>query len=157
MAQENVPMKTMKTLMILSPLHKAIRQVDIHLAEHTRALGVSNTEGHLLTYLASYAPCPISELHRVFGLKRSTLTSLLDRLESRGLVRRKSHPEDRRSLLVALRPGGRRLAGKLHALVNGFEDKVLAAVKPAHLAGFRKVLETIERVSEVEVRPTAKR
>ena len=145
----------MEPLVVLSPIHRALRQVDLCLEGPVRNLGVSNTEGHLLTYLASYAPCPISELHRVFGLKRSTLTSLLDRLEARGLVRRKSHPEDRRSLMVILRPEGRRLARKINAVVKGFEAKVLAEVKPGHLAGFRRVLEAVEKVAAVEVRPSA--
>lgn len=145
----------MEPLVVLSPLHRAIRQVDLYLEGQARNLGVSNTEGHILTYLVSYAPCPISELHRVFGLKRSTLTSLLDRLESRGLVRRKSHPEDRRSLMVTLRPGGMSLARKLYAMVKRFETKVLAELKPVHLAGFRQVLDAVERLSEIRVRPQA--
>ena len=145
----------MEPLVVLSPIHRALRQVDLCLERPVRNLGVSNTEGHLLTYLANYAPCPISELHRVFGLKRSTLTSLLDRLESRDLVRRTLHPEDRRSLMVILRPEGGRLARKINAVLKGFEARVLAEVKPGHLAGFRRVLEAVEKVAAVEVRPSA--
>ncbi len=68
----------------LSPLHKASRQLSVYLESQTRDLGVSPSEGHVLTYLRRYAPAPIGELVRVFGIKQSTFTSLLDRLERAG-------------------------------------------------------------------------
>ncbi|HEX2642293.1 MAG TPA: MarR family transcriptional regulator, partial [Thermoanaerobaculia bacterium] len=71
----------------LSPLHKASRQISVYLESHTRELGVSPAEGHVLTYLRSYAPTPIGDLVRVFGIKQSTFTSMLDRLEEAGFVR----------------------------------------------------------------------
>jgi len=142
----------MKPLVILSPIHRSTRQLDLYLDRQTRALGVSSTEGHLLTYLLSYAPCPISELHRVFGLKRSTLTSLLDRLEEGGLLSRKPHPRDRRSLMISLSGRGKTLAKKLYALVAGFEQQVLDRLKPNQLKGFHQVMEVIEKVTEIKVR-----
>ena len=80
----------MEPLRLLSPIHKATRQIHLHLEPEFRRLGVSTVEGHLLSYLLGYGPCPITELNRVFGFKRSTATSILDRLETRGLVMRKS-------------------------------------------------------------------
>ena len=71
-------------LEFLSPLHKASRQISMYLEANTKELGVSPLEGHILTYLRKYAPAPINELVRVFGIKQSTFTSLLDRLEKVG-------------------------------------------------------------------------
>ena len=93
-------------LEFLSPLHRASRQISIYLEAHTRALGVSPGEGHLLTYLGGYAPASVVELVRVFGMKQSTLTSMLDRLERAGLVRREVNPADRRSFLIHLTRAG---------------------------------------------------
>jgi DNA-binding transcriptional ArsR family regulator len=84
-------------LEFLSPLHKASRQITVYLEAHTRELGVSPGEGHFLSYLRSYSPAPVGELVRVFGIKQSTFTSLLDRLEKAGLIRREMNPGDRRS------------------------------------------------------------
>lgn len=142
----------MKTLQILSPLHKAMRQIDLHLEASVKAMGVSNPEGHLITYLARYAPCPISELHRVFGFKRSTLTSMLDRLEARALIRRRAHAEDRRSLLIALRPKGEALAREVRKRLLVLEKKILARMKPSQVAGFQAVLEAVDAVTAVTVR-----
>jgi DNA-binding MarR family transcriptional regulator len=142
----------LKPLKILSPLHKAMRQIDLHLEASVKAMGVSNPEGHLITYLARYAPCPISELHRVFGFKRSTLTSMLDRLEARALIRRQAHTGDRRSLLIALRPKGKALAKEVRKRLLTLENKILAQMKTNHVAGFQAAMEAVDRVTAVTVR-----
>src|SRR5215212_6058098 len=96
-------------LEFLSPLHKASRQISVYLETHTRELGVSPAEGHVITYLGSYGHVQVGELVRVFGMKQSTLTSMLDRLERAGLVHRDPHPDDRRSFLVNVHEDGAEL------------------------------------------------
>ena len=49
-------------LHLLSPIHRAYRQVGTYLEARCRALGVSNPEGHLLTYLGSYSPAPVGDI-----------------------------------------------------------------------------------------------
>jgi len=142
----------MEPLKILSPIHKATRQVDLYLAKHTSKLGLNNTEAHLVTYLLSYGPCPITETHRVFGLKRSTLTSMLDRLESRGLLCRKANPEDRRSFVINLTRKGKTVGQKLRDLVETFEEQVLRELTRSQINGFLKVMEAVDKVTEVNVR-----
>lgn len=143
-------------LLLLSPIHRATRQVGLYLEGRTAALGVSNDEGHLLTYLRRYGPCAIAELHRVFGIKRSTLTSMLDRLEQRELVVRDLDPEDRRSFRVGLTRGGRSVGGSLETVLQDFERKVRARIRKADLEGFQNVLRAIAEVTRVEVRPERK-
>ena len=143
------------TLRILSPIHKATRQIGLHLAEKTANLGVSNDEGHLLSYLESYSPAPIYELQRVLGHRPSTLTGLIDRLQRRGLVRREPNPEDGRSFLITLTGSGRELAGRVSGMVRQFEANVLTGVDERALEGFREVMDAIGGVARVEIRPDA--
>ncbi|OGF98966.1 MAG: hypothetical protein A3F83_13085 [Candidatus Glassbacteria bacterium RIFCSPLOWO2_12_FULL_58_11] len=142
----------MDALKILSPIHKATRQIGLHLEQKTRRLGVSNIEGHLLTYLLSYAPCPIAELNRVFGLKRSTLTSILDRLEERRLISRTVNPADRRSWLVQIQPAGADIARRLRSVLEEFEAEIIGLLGQEDLRSFNRVMETIARVTAVELR-----
>ena len=52
-----------------------------------------------------------------------TMTSLLDTLERRGLIRRTPHPADRRKLLIDLTPAARRLVDAMLPRVHaGFRD-----------------------------------
>jgi DNA-binding MarR family transcriptional regulator len=139
-------------LQFLSPIHKASRQISIYLERATIELGVSPAEGHLLSYLRTYAPCPLSELERVFGHKRSTLTSMLDRLSDRGLLTRHVNPDDRRSFTIELTPDGRKLAGKLQKLLEGFEQSLKERISDKQMAGFHAVMEAIADVTDVRVR-----
>jgi DNA-binding MarR family transcriptional regulator len=139
-------------LEFLSPLHKASRQITLYLEAHTRALGVSPLEGHLLTYLASYAPAPIGELVRVFGIKQSTFTSMLDRLEQAGLLRREINGSDRRSFLIHITDQGRALAGRLNALLESLEAEIRAHVSPHDVVGFQAVASAVEEVTRVRLR-----
>lgn len=90
----------------------------------------------------------------MFGHRKSTLTSLLDRLEERGLIRRDVHPEDRRSFVVSLTPRGRKLATRVRAVTEEFEARVRDGVTAKDLEGFRRVMDSIANVTQVELKPT---
>lgn len=139
------------TTTYLSPLHRAMRQIALWFEERMPD-GLAASEGHLLTYLLSYAPCPVSELVRVFGSKHSTMTSVLDRLEARGLVERKDNPNDRRSFHVALTRKGKTAAEKVNVLVQELEGAIDARVNERAQAGFRKVIEAVGEATQVDVR-----
>ncbi len=142
----------MKPLKIVSPLHKAMRQMSLHLGEAVRAQGMEGADGHLLSYLAVYGPCRIAELRKVFGHKPSTLTSLLDRLERRHWIVRSIDPEDRRGFLIEATTEGARVGSDARQVVESFERSVLARVKSKDLDGFQRVLAALGDVTQVNLR-----
>jgi MarR family transcriptional regulator, organic hydroperoxide resistance regulator len=136
----------------LSPLHKASRQISVYLESRTSELGVSPIEGHVLTYLRSYAPGSIGDLVRVFGIKQSTFTSLLDRLERGGFVRRVINPDDRRSFLVHITDKGTDLATRLTRLLRNLEDEIRDQVGSRDVKGFHAVMGAVDQVTRVRLR-----
>ncbi len=140
----------------LSPIHKASRQITIYLERASAELGVSPVEGHLLSYLKTYSPCPVSEIERVFGHKPSTLTSILDRLAERNLLTREINVSDRRSFTIELTSDGRKLAGKLQKILEAFEKRVQERITGREIAGFRAVMEAIAQVTDVNLREKEK-
>ena len=72
--------------------------------------GISQPESLVIMHLHASGPSTINAVHRAFLHRRSTLTSVLDRLESKGLVRRGTAPGDRRSVRLELTPRGTRAA-----------------------------------------------
>jgi len=139
-------------LEFLSPLHKASRQISVYLEADTHQLGLSPIEGHVLTFLRSYAPTPIGELVRVFGIKQSTFTSLLDRLEQAGLVSREINRGDRRSFLIHISDEGRELAERLNRRLESLEAEIRARVSPGDVEGFRAVMGAVEEITRVRLR-----
>ncbi len=136
----------------LSPLHKASRQTSMHLEARTRELGVSSIEGHVLTYLRSYSPATIGELVRIFGIKQSTFTSVLDRLEEAGLVRREINREDRRSFLIHISEEGHKLAERVNLLLEILEDEIRERVSSRDVKGFHAVMGAVEEITRVRLR-----
>lgn len=139
-------------LQFLSPLHKASRQISVYLETHTRELGVSPMEGHVLTYLRSYAPTPIGELVRVFGIKQSTFTSLLDRLEKAGFLSREINREDRRSFLIHISEAGRELAERLNRCLETLEQEIRERVAARDVEGFQAVMGAVDEITRVRLR-----
>jgi len=139
-------------LRYLSPIHKAVRQIALYLEPKCAALGVSPAEGHLLSYLRTYAPCPITEIVRVFGIRPSTMTSILERLDGRGLLTREPDPEDRRSVRISLTREGRVVADRINRLVRDLEGRIGTRVGQRELAGFRSVMGAVEAATGVQIR-----
>jgi len=136
----------------LSPIHRAVRQITLFLEPKCAALGVSPAEGHLLSYLGSYAPCPIGEVVRVFGIRPSTMTSILERLDQKGLLTREPDPEDRRSVRITLTREGKVVAERINRLVRALEERIGTRVRPRERAGFRSVMGAVEAATGVQVR-----
>jgi len=138
-----------KPLRYLSPIHKAARQVGVHMERQMEGTGLAPQEGHLLSYLRSYAPCPIAEVVTVFGLRGSTATAVLDRLEERGLMTRTPNPDDRRSFLLELTAEGKRVAEQVQELVEKLENAIARRITKEDEEGFRKVMAAIEAATNV--------
>jgi len=137
-------------LTFLSPLHKASRQISVYLEGRTSELGVTPSEGHILTYLRGYGPVTVGDLVRVFGIKQCTLTRMLDRLQQAGLVRREVNPDDRRSLVLRLSERGNDLARRLNRILEALEAEVRERVGARDVKGFHAVMGAVEEVTRPE-------
>ena len=59
----------------------------------------------------------ISDLGEKAQLEKSTMTSLIDRMEGAGLLKREDHPTDRRSYRILLKSRGKEMEEKLDKVV----------------------------------------
>ncbi len=69
----------------------------------------NGAQGKILYVLWQHDHISIIELSNLTGLANTTLTSMLDRMEAAGLLRRLSDPKDRRKNLIALTEKARQL------------------------------------------------
>ena len=74
-------------------------------------LDLSPPQGHALRLLVT--PRPMGELARLMHCDNSNITGIIDRLEERGLVERRSAEQDRRVRLIGLTPDGERIRERL--------------------------------------------
>jgi DNA-binding MarR family transcriptional regulator len=97
-----------------------------------RHLGIGITEAQTMSNLVVHTSMGQTELADALGITTSSVTSLIDRMEDSGLVRRQPHPRDRRRTVVQLTKYGlevveRTRAWFLHAF-DGIEDARLDEV-----------------------------
>jgi DNA-binding MarR family transcriptional regulator len=112
--------------------------------DELREQQLTQGEAHILALLAESSPLTVAELHRGLAHKRSTLTSILDRLADRNLITRKVGESDRRTFVVSLTSKGRKLAQRVHLHFAALEKRVTQKVKPADVQAFRRVLAILE-------------
>ena len=77
------------------------------------------------------------------GVDKSTLTSLLDRLEREGLVVRRADPRDRRARIPAVTDRGREVQERVAHERERAEAAVLSAFSPDESALLRALLERL--------------
>jgi DNA-binding MarR family transcriptional regulator len=76
-------------------------------------LELSPTQCHVLHLIEPDRPIPMGQLAETLACDASNVTGLVDRLESRGLVRRRPSSGDRRVKVLVLTPTGERLRALL--------------------------------------------
>jgi DNA-binding MarR family transcriptional regulator len=92
-------------------------------------------------------PTPMGRIADVLCCDGSTVTWIVDRLEQRGLVERRSDPADRRVRLVALTPEGRRIRDEIRTRFA--EPPAAIAQLPA---GYQRALRDIVRRALAQTR-----
>jgi DNA-binding MarR family transcriptional regulator len=131
-------------LRFIPHVHRATHRIGLHI-ERLGSPAVSQGEAHILAHMAAHPDSTVADVHRAFAHKRSTLTSILDRLEARGFIVRATDPRDRRSFRIKLTRKGRTVAGRVSRHLEAFEDRVLQRASPRDLQAFRRVLDALER------------
>jgi MarR family transcriptional regulator, organic hydroperoxide resistance regulator len=117
------------------------------LAAQLADLDLTASEINALANLADGRSLTVSELAAVTGTKPSTLTSVLDRLERRGQIRRGPAPGDRRAVLVELTTSGRPTAATIRRAVTDLEQRALAGLPADAIAVLRAALQALAQVS----------
>lgn len=108
----------------------------------------NGAQGHILYVLWQEDNLPIVELARRTGLAKTTLTSMLDRMESQGHITRCYSTEDRRQIRIKLTDSARKLEKKYWEVSDemsllfykGFTDEEIMSLD----AGLERILHNLE-------------
>ncbi len=133
-----------KPLRLIPEVHRATHRIGIFLD----SLGITQGEGHILSHLAVSGDTSIAELHRALAHRRSTLTSILDRLAERKFITRESDPNDRRSFIVRLSTKGKTVSARVHRELASIEERALKGITGREFQSVVKVLQTLEKTAE---------
>ena len=106
-------------------------------ASHTRAaealesVGLTTATFGVLNVLGAHEGANQQEIGSAMGIEPSTMVSLIDELEAKGLAKRQPHPNDRRARAVVLTAKGRRVRERSRQMASQAEDEVLGGLSAA--------------------------
>lgn len=104
----------------VTQLHRAVHAAGLFIDEKFGD-AVTQPEALVLLLLLRQPESTINDVHRAFLHRRSTLTSVVDRLVHKRLLSRDVSHEDRRAVRLVLTAQGARLA---RAIAQAFEERL---------------------------------
>src|SRR5262249_5066190 len=96
-------------------LWKTARAVERRAQASIEALQMCQSDFGVLEALLNRGPLPVNQVGQKVLLTSGSITTAVDRLESKGLVERRDSPDDRRVRMVSLTNRGRKLIQKAFA------------------------------------------
>jgi DNA-binding MarR family transcriptional regulator len=87
-----------------------------------------------------------STLGKYTGMEKSSLTRMVDDLEKKGIVFRKTDPDDRRKVLVSLTEKGLDCYNRLSQITTEMAEEILQYVDDEDVENFMHSLETMVKV-----------
>jgi DNA-binding MarR family transcriptional regulator len=93
-------------------LHSAAIHLLRRAAEEDKAAGLSRARLSALSVVVFRGPLALGELATAEGVRSATMTGIVNGLERDGLVRRRPHGRDKRSVNIEATGAGRQLLGQ---------------------------------------------
>jgi DNA-binding MarR family transcriptional regulator len=124
-----------------------LKHAQLRLSELTASAmepyGINGRQCAVLAAIDDRVPQSQQEVARRLGVDRTTMVSLIDELEEKGLVQRSPAPDDRRKNVVALTDVGHDTLRSATKATAEAERVFLAGVSDTDRATFRRILRTI--------------
>lgn len=137
-------------LRILRAMRRIIRAVDIHSRELNSQFHITAPQMICLYSVANQNSITLSQLAREVSLSASTVTGIVDRLESKGLVQRQRDGRDRRKIVLAITEAGQELTKAAPTLLQDRFSERLQKLPRQEQATIALSLERVVEMMEAE-------
>jgi len=108
-----------------SLIHRVARELSTALDRELAQFDLTAQQAALLLRAARQETSP-SQLKALLGTDTAGMTRLLDRLEAKGLLRRRPHTDDRRAIVIELTEQARALVPRLAPVFGRVNRRLLA-------------------------------
>ena len=115
--------KSFRVFHLIQKAHSALfRAADRRIKKNA---GLSSSQHAVLSILYSEDGVSISSIATTLGMKKNSLSELIDRMAAKQLLRRRSSSDDARVSLIFIKPKGRALVEKSQFFVKHYNQKIL--------------------------------
>lgn len=141
---------------VLTSLRRVIRAIDLHSKQLVKTASVTGPQLRLLQLIHSEQTATSRELADAMSLSQATVTSILDRLESRSLIERVRSQTDKRKVHPQLTEAGKAILDSAPApLQDSFVrkfDNLQSWEQHMIIASLQRVAEMMD-ASEIDASP----
>ena len=110
--------------------------------EH-KNLDINHAQGKILFVISRYKELSINDLCKELSLSKSTLTSMLDRLEDKGYILKRSSEKDKRITLISNTEKADESIDIFNDVITKMNDKFYDGFEEEDIKVFEKYLEKI--------------
>lgn len=103
----------------------------------------NGAQGRILYVLWEHGRLSFSDVGKYTSLAKTTLTSMIDRMEENGLVRRVPDKEDRRQIFISITEKAKRYQEKYSAVSDEMNAVFYSGFSAEEIRDFEKLLERI--------------
>jgi len=132
-------------------LMKAYRTLMRHAIRSIEALDMCLSDFAILEALLHKGPQSVKELGRRIDLTSGSMTTAIDRLETRRLVARTDHATDRRTWVIQLTPAGRALISKVFAGHQDAMERAMSGLSRTDRATVTDLLKRLGTSAEAQL------
>ncbi|MBP2832598.1 MarR family transcriptional regulator [Aquimarina sp. U1-2] len=142
----------MKYIEILVKLRKIIRSINLESKKIEKELGVSIPQLLVLQYLSDQQDYRAfaKDIKAYINLNASTVSGIITRLESKGLVARLPEPNDKRATYITLTAKGAELLQKSPTTLQEKLSQKLKKLTPSQIGELDRNIELLTSIMDVE-------
>ncbi|WP_373836060.1 MarR family winged helix-turn-helix transcriptional regulator [Jeotgalibaca arthritidis] len=135
--------RTTNSLKALTVLMRSSQHVQESIKRSISNFGLNPSEFGVLELLYHKGEQPIQNIGKKILLASSSLTYVIDKLESKGLVSRKPCETDRRVIFTSITEDGRRLMDEIFPLNEKDIEKIFQALEPSELEQYVELVKKV--------------
>ena len=113
-----------------------------YITKRTQELGLYPGQPKILEYLLEHDGCIAREICESCVLDKSTMTSLLSRMESQGLIVREESCQDKRAVHICLTEQGRAMADAVKVIFRAADAQTLQGIPETERKMLTRLLQT---------------
>lgn len=129
---------TYKVMRLADTILRAANQV------YRERYDVTITELRILATIGAHQPLPGNEVSRLTRIDKAWVSRSSAALIRRGMVVRRPHPTDSRTILLSLTPKGRSLVRRIVPFSTARHDRLLAPISASDRTHLNALLETLQ-------------
>ena len=122
----------------------ALRQIETLYKQETEALGLTIVEWYMLRTLYEKNPQMASRLAEAVGWAPTSFTPILDKLQAKGFIERRSHPADRRAMRIYLTEKGKSFETQIKDGAESIENNLHQRFSNKEWQSFQQVIESLQ-------------